>query len=69
MPNVSEAQYQEMKRACYIYDCYKCKHQKIGEKEVPCLDSDYSCETCKYDCPCKSCRKGSNWEWSGLPEV
>ena len=37
-----------------------------------CLESEdwivEECEDCDQDCQCKSCEKGSKWEWRGIPE-
>lgn len=59
-------QYAVMMKACHMWDCYKCKHQKIGDKMLPCLTGDDDCETCQHDCPCKNCVDGCNWEWEGV---
>lgn len=59
------AQLRDMKRACFHYDCYKCKHQKKTEEEMEVCRQAEECEHCRAACACRSCEEGSNWEWEG----
>lgn len=59
------AQLRDMKRACFQYSCYKCKHQKQTEEEMEVCRQVEACEHCRAACPCRSCEEGSNWEWEG----
>lgn len=59
------AQLRDMKRACFMYDCYKCKHQKKTAEEMEVCRQVEECERCRAACPCRSCEEGSNWEWEG----
>lgn len=64
---ISEAMLRDLKRACWMYDCYKCRHvKKYGAKE--CGDAE-SCDECQQDCACRTCDEGSNWEWDNSKPV
>ena len=58
-----EALVSDLKKANIIDICDLCTH---GQKEVPCVDSDYTCDVCQFDCPCKKCRRNSEFEWHGV---
>lgn len=61
MQMISEAMLRDLKRGCWMYDCYKCRNAKHGAEE--CGDAD-SCENCQQDCACRTCDEGSNWAWA-----
>lgn len=68
MAIVSERQLRDMKRACFMYDCYKCRHQKKTEEEMAnCMDK-VDCGKCLFPCPCRTCEDGSNWEYADEAE-
>ena len=62
---ITEAQLRDMKRACFQYGCYKCKHRKMTEEEMEVCRQAEECEHCRAACACRSCKDGSNWEWEG----
>lgn len=31
-------------------------------------DCDFECDTCTFDCKCRTCRDECNWEWRGIKE-
>lgn len=41
-------------------DCTFCKE---GVTPAPCENSDFDCEACVADCPCRDCSYNSNWVW------
>lgn len=45
--------------------CDLCVH---GHGAALCLDTDFICDDCPYDCRCKGCRDSSKWEWRGIKE-
>lgn len=61
MPMISEAMLRDLKRGCWMYDCYKCRNAKHGAEE--CGDAD-SWQECQQDCACRTCDEGSNWAWA-----
>ena len=47
----------------YGIECAGCIHIT---KPTGCEESDYMCDSCGIQCPCKECRGNSNWQWEGL---
>ena len=64
MITISDAMLRDMKRACWMYDCYKCRHAKYGEEAAHCMEDVDDCHECTWDCACRTCDEGSNCEWS-----
>ena len=62
MPMISEAMLRDLKRGCWMYDCYKCRHVKYYEKECG-NEVNVNCKECRKDCACRTCDEGSNWAW------
>ena len=63
MQSIPDAMLRDMKRACFQYDCYKCRHRKETAEEMePCREI-LECEHCRIPCPCRTCDEGSSWEW------
>ena len=58
-----EALLADLKKANVLDTCDICAH---GQKEVPCVENDYTCDVCTCDCPCKNCRGNSGFEWRGV---
>lgn len=58
-----EAERAAMKRACWMYDCYECKHVRNGEETEKCDEN--GCRECQQKCPCRTCVDGCNWQWRG----
>lgn len=46
-----------------LFRCSHCIHDEL------CNDGLTSCIDCDKDCPCHTCKNGSNWQWSGVQEV
>lgn len=44
-------------------DCVSCIHC-VGD--VPCANTEILCDTCEFNCPCRTCRDMSGWEWKGF---
>lgn len=68
MITISDAMLCDMKRACWMYDCYKCRHAKYGEEAAHCMEDVDNCHECTRDCACRTCDEGSNWEWKSDKE-
>ena len=32
-------------------------------------DCDFECDTCTFDCKCRTCRDECNWEWRGIKDA
>ena len=47
-----------------MVDCCHCKHYFVYST-ADCDDANLDCGVCKRDCPCKTCKNNSNWEWRG----
>lgn len=42
--------------------CVYCRHSKLIR--LGCIATDVECADCtEQECPCRSCRDNSNWEW------
>lgn len=48
-------------------DCRHCANRR-DDAFMGCIVSDYICEYCKGDCPCKDCRDGSKFVLRGVQE-
>ena len=55
---------QDLRKADMV-DCCHCKHYKVNDANE-CAAADCTCDDCKRDCPCKTCKNNSNWEWRGV---
>ena len=43
-------------------DCLVCDH---NHRTAPCEGTDYLCDDCPFECPCKGCKNNSKWAWHG----
>ena len=42
---------------------------KHGDNCDICRDCDFECDTCTFDCKCRTCRDECNWEWRGIKDA
>lgn len=55
---------QDLRKADMV-DCCHCRHYKVYDANE-CAAAGCTCDDCKRDCPCKTCKNNSNWEWRGI---
>ena len=58
-----EALLADLKKGTRVDCCEICAH---GQKEPPCVESEFMCDVCAFDCQCKDCRGNSKFEWRGV---
>lgn len=44
-------------------NCDICAHTACDR------DCDFECDTCTFDCKCRTCRDECNWEWRGIKDA
>ena len=58
-----EALLADLKKSNVVELCELCAHYR---DDMPCVETDYMCNDCPFDCQCKDCKGQSKFKWRGV---